>query len=70
MTKIELGKLYLVTIDGSEKIVRAVDGEVVANQPGLSHGFIHFAHPDTRPPMGISGVSWFEDNATRIYGNV
>ena len=42
-----------------------VDGEKYFNQPGMSHGFVHFADPDTMTFLGCCGVNWFVNHAKR-----
>jgi hypothetical protein len=64
-TKLE--EKYLIT-DGwlKNSIVLAVDGEKYFAQPGISHGFVHFADPKTKGFIGFSGVTWFKKNSIKV----
>ena len=68
--RVVLGSLYCVRLsDGKVRMVRAVDGEKEFSEPGMSHGFVHFADPVTGKRLGFSGVSWFAKNADRpVFG--
>ena len=45
-----------------------VDGEKHYNQPGLSHGFIHFSNPATKECIGFCGTDYFDKNAIKLKG--
>ncbi len=47
--------------------VYPVDGEVYFNQPGFSHGFVHFKDAVTGEYRGFCGVSRFQEVAEPIY---
>jgi hypothetical protein len=48
------------------KVILAVDGEKYFAQPGISHGCVHFADPETKKFIGFSGVDWFKKHAVLV----
>lgn len=62
----ESNKLFQIMFKEQLTTVRPVDGEAVFNEIGFSHGFVHFAHPETGAKLGWSGVQWFEENAKEV----
>jgi hypothetical protein len=67
-TQLILNKKYLIPLNGRDVLVLAVDGEEKFNQPGISHGFVHLAHPKTEELLDFCGVTWFEENAVPYIG--
>jgi len=64
MSEILLGLEYTLEIDGKQERIVAVDGEEYFNEPGISHGFVHFVDP-SKPDQkkGFCGTAWFKKNA-------
>ena len=67
-TQLILNRKYLIPLEGRDTLVVAVDGEEMFNQPGMSHGFVHFAHPKTGEFLGFCGKYYFEENAVPYTG--
>jgi hypothetical protein len=65
---ITLEALYWIVLPWRSKqstLVRAVDGERHFNDIGISHGFVHFAEPETGKCLGFCGVCYFVSNAKK-----
>lgn len=70
MDKIKKGiknKTIFSVVFAKERMKACIcDGEEMFNEPGLSHGFVHFYDPKTKKKVGFSGVNWFNQYAKEI----
>lgn len=55
-------KTFWVKMYNKQVLIRPVNGEEHFNEPGFSHGFVHFVDPITGERLGCCGVTHFDDN--------